>query len=76
MYAAIMILPIESTYGIPKYPARTLANPTNDADPSLIEFFASNFREIKLYFLAILCTQNALCSDMIAAASRVIKVIS
>ena len=36
MYPAIMILPIESIYGIPKYLARTLPIPTNEAEPSIL----------------------------------------
>ena len=43
MYPAIIILPIESIYGIPAYSAKiTLVTPTKEVDPSFIEFFASN----------------------------------
>jgi hypothetical protein len=36
MYPAILILPIQSIYGIPNYPARTLPNPTIEAEPSIL----------------------------------------
>lgn len=54
-----MILPTESLYGITTYSAKmTLPKPTKEADPSFIEFFASKFKGIKLYFLAIFRTLN------------------
>jgi len=46
MYPAILILPIASIYGIPKYPTRRQPNPTNEAEPSFIEFFAFKFKGI------------------------------
>jgi hypothetical protein len=36
MYPAILILPIESIYGIPNYAARKLPNPTIEAEPSIL----------------------------------------
>lgn len=75
-HTAIIILPIASIYRMPKYPAKILPKPTKEAVPSLIEFLASRVREIRLYFFAMLLTLNALCKDILPAASRVIIVIS
>src|SRR5215204_976192 len=72
-----MIFPTESIYDIPTYSAKmTLLTPTKEADPSFIEFFASRFKNIKLYFLAIFRPLNALCKETIPATKRVAKVIS
>ena len=53
-----------------------MPTPTNDAEPSFIEFLASKFKDIKLYFFAIFLTLNALCKEIVPADNKVIMVIS
>jgi len=60
---------------IPKYPAITLIKQTKETDLSLIEF-ASNFKDIKLYFLAMFSTLNTLYSEIKPTARKVLKIMS